>query len=158
MISEVLLSKVMRYSRNFRSLRQPTNITTKHTRMHWTGQIGKKKKVSGVILTFILGIYSSTISASTGTMLTFVLTYLFGLSFRRAISNRPFITFIGFSIAVILLWFKGLVDIYIAIPIFLGRGLGGYLSANIVLKSRSYILQIIFSIVIIGLALKTLFF
>jgi len=64
----------------------------------------------------------------------------------------------GVVLACVLLAIKGLVDIYLVIPMFLGRSLGGYLGANIVLKTHGHFLRIVFSTVIIGLAVKTLFF
>jgi uncharacterized membrane protein YfcA len=117
-----------------------------------------QKKILGLFLTVLLGIYAMVITASTGTMFIFILTYLFGLKFKRAIENRPHIAIIGVLVAVIFLWFKGFVDVLVAIPIFLGRGFGAYISANIVLKTHGHVLRIIFSIVIILMALKMLFF
>jgi uncharacterized membrane protein YfcA len=98
------------------------------------------------------------ITASSGTMLMFVLTYLFGLKFKRAIENRQLIMVFGVALACILLATRGLIDIYLVIPMFFGRALGGYLGASIVLKTHGHFLRVIFSIVIILLALKTLFF
>lgn len=121
-------------------------------------QIKKEKKILGLFFAVMLGIYSMVITASTGTMLTFVLMYLFGLKFKRAIENRQPIGIIGVLPAVILLWFKGYIDPLLAIPLFTGRVFGAYLGTIIVLKARSHFLRIVFSIVIIGLALKTLFF
>lgn len=121
-------------------------------------KIAKEKKFLGLFLTILLGIYAMVITASTGTMFIFILTYLFGLSFKRSIENRQTINIIGVSLAVLFLWIKGYVDVLVAIPIFLGRGFGAYLSANFVLKTKGYILRIIFSIVVILLAINVLIF
>ena len=121
-------------------------------------KIAKKKKFLGLFLTILLGIYAMVITASTGTMFIFILTYLFGLSFKRSIENRQSIVIIGILVAVIFLWIKGFVDVFVAIPIFLGRGFGAYLSANLVLKTKGHVLRIIFSIVVICLAVMTLLF
>ena len=121
-------------------------------------KVAAKKKFLGLFLTVLLGIYAMVITASTGTMFIFILTYLFGLSFKRSIENRQTINIIGVSIAVLFLWFKGYVDVLVAIPIFLGRGFGAYLSANIVLKTKGHILRVIFSIVVILLTLNVLIF
>ena len=121
-------------------------------------KVGKKKLVAGLFLTAAIGVYSMVITASSGTMLMFVLTYLFGLKFKRAIENRQLIMVTGVALASLLLLFKGLVDIYLVIPMFLGRALGAYLGANIVLKTHGNFLRVVFSVVIILLALKTLLF
>lgn len=121
-------------------------------------EVGKEKKVLGLFFAMMLGIYSMVITAATGTMLTFVLMYLFGLKFKRAIENRQPIVLIGVTIATSILWLKGYVDPLLAIPLFTGRAFGAYIGANIVLHTRSHFLRIIFSIVIIGLALKTLLY
>lgn len=121
-------------------------------------KVATEKKFLGLFLTVLLGIYAMVITASTGTMFIFILTYLFGLSFKRSIENRQPIVIIGVLVAVILLWIKGFVDVLVAIPIFLGRGFGAYLAANIVLKAKGHVLRVIFSIVVILLALNVLIF
>ena len=120
--------------------------------------IRNEKKLLGLFLAFLLGIYAMVITASTGTMLIFVLMYLFGLKFKRAIENRQPIVLIGVLPAVILLWTQGYIDPILAIPLFAGRVCGAFLGANLVLKTRSHYLRIIFSIVIILMAVKVLLF
>ncbi len=119
-------------------------------------EVRKEKKLLGLLLAFLLGIYTMVITASTGTILTFVLMYLFGLKFKRAVSNRQPIVLIGILPAVFLLWLNGLIDPLLAIPLFAGRAFGAFIGANLVLKTRSHYLRIMFSVVIILLALKTL--
>jgi len=121
-------------------------------------KVGNQKLILGLLFTVAIGVYSMVITASSGTMLMFVLTYLFGLKFKRAIENRQCIMILGVVLACSLLAIKGLVDVYLVIPMFFGRALGAYLGANIVLKTHGHFLRVIFSIVIISLALKTLFF
>jgi len=121
-------------------------------------KIGKKKKILGLFFTVLLGIYSMVITASTGTMVTFVLMYLFGLKFKRAIENRQLIGLIGVLPAVLILWFNGFIDPILVIPLFAGRTFGAFMGANLVLKTKTKYLRILFSIVIILLALKTLLF
>lgn len=121
-------------------------------------KVGKKKLVVGLLFTAAIGVYSMVITASTGTMLMFVLMYLFGLKFKRAVENRQLVMIAGVFIACAILFFKGLVDIYLVIPMFLGRALGGFLGANIVLKTHGSFLRVVFSVVIILLAIKVLLF
>ncbi|MCK5613330.1 sulfite exporter TauE/SafE family protein [Candidatus Pacearchaeota archaeon] len=120
--------------------------------------IGKEKRIIGFLVAIAFGIYSIVITASIGTMLTFLLMYMFGLSFKSAVQNRQVMAVIGIVPAVILLWINGYVDPLLAIPLLAGRIVGGYIGATIVMKSKSHFLRIIFSIVIIALALKTFFF
>jgi hypothetical protein len=120
--------------------------------------VGKKKFAVGLILTLLTGIYSMVITTSSGTMMTFVLMYLFGLSFKTAVQNRQHIMVLGVALASILLLIKGYVDIYLMIPMFFGRALGGYLGAKFVLRTQGNLLRIIFSVIIILLALQTLLF
>ena len=121
-------------------------------------KIATEKKFVGLLLTVLLGIYAMVITASTGTIFIFILTYLFGLSFKRSIENRQTINIIGVSLAVLFLWIKGYVDVLVAIPIFLGRGFGAYLSANLVLKTKGHVLRIVFGIAVILLAINVLIF
>ncbi len=120
--------------------------------------IKKEKRLIGFFLAVGLGIYFIVITASIGTMLTFLLMYVFGLSFKQAVQNRQVIAMIAILPAVTLLWMKGYVDPLLAIPLLAGRTIGGYIGTIIVMKYKSHFLRIIFSIVIIALALKTLFF
>lgn len=120
--------------------------------------VKKEKKVIGFLMVIGFGIYSIVITASIGTMLTFLLIYLFGLSFKGAVQNRQVIALIGILPAVILLWAKGYVDPLLVIPLLSGRIVGGYIGATFIMKIRGHFLRIVFNIVIIALALKTLFF
>lgn len=121
-------------------------------------KVGKEKKILGALITIPIGIYAMVITASTGTMLIFVLMYLYGQKFKWAVENRQPIVISGVLVATIFLWIKGFVDLNLAIPLFLGRSFGAFLGANIVLNTSSHILRVIFSIVIILLALRTVLY
>ncbi len=117
----------------------------------------KAKGILGFFLVILTGIYAVLITASAGTIMAFVLVYLFGLSFKKAITTRTLISPWSIFISGLILLHSNLIDFLILIPLGLGRLLGGYVGAHMVLATRGYVVKIIFNTAAILLAAKVLF-
>ncbi|MBN2087546.1 sulfite exporter TauE/SafE family protein [Candidatus Peregrinibacteria bacterium] len=120
--------------------------------------VSKKSKMLGGFVSFFNGIYQTTISAGSGTTSTLILVYFYGLKLKDAIGTRQIISFASVSIATSIVVYSGLVDWIIFFPMLIGRGIGALIGSHIIIKTKSTILSYLFSIVVILLALKILFF
>lgn len=110
----------------------------------------------GSLLVVLAGIYQIIITAGGGTILTFVLVYLFGARLKGAIYTRPLINLATVLTATIILIWNGLVDWTIFIPLALGRGTGAFIGSKVLMHTKSEKLVIVFSVVVILIALRTL--
>jgi uncharacterized membrane protein YfcA len=116
------------------------------------------KKIAGSVASFFNGIYQIAVNAGAGIISTFILIYFYGLNLKGAIGTKQLIHFSSVSIGALILASQGLVNWYLVIPLAFGRLLGALLGTQIIIKTRSTILSVVFSIVVMLLALRILFF
>jgi hypothetical protein len=116
------------------------------------------RKIVGAITSFLNGIYQITITAGAGTISTFILIYFYGLSLKRAIGTKQLIHFTSVGLGALILASQGLVDWYIVAPMALGRIAGALIGTQIIIKTKSTILSYVFSVVVMILAFRILFF
>ncbi len=116
----------------------------------------KKQSFFGILALTLGGIYQTSVTAGAGTLLTFILIYLYGLSLKCAIYTRQIVNLPAMVVAGGILMYQGLVDWYLLIPLILGRVAGALIGSKLLIKSRSKALSIVFTIVVVALALKTI--
>jgi len=116
------------------------------------------KRIVGGVTSFLNGIYQIAITAGAGTISTFILIYFYGLSLKRAIGTKQLIHFTSVGLGALILASRGLVDWYVVAPMALGRIAGALIGAQIIVKTKSKILSYVFTIVVMLLALRILFF
>lgn len=116
------------------------------------------KQIIGSIALFLNGIYQIAIMAGAGTVSTFVLIYLYGLDLKKAIGTKQLIHIPPIAIAAIILGYQGLIDWVLIVPLVAGRIVGSLIGAQIMIKTKSNILSVIFSIIVMLLAFRILFF
>jgi len=116
----------------------------------------KKSSPTGIATLLFGGAYQVTVTAGAGTLLTFILIYIYGLTLKCAIYTRQVVNLPAFFVASGMLIYSGFVDWRLFLPLAIGRFIGAYGGSKLVLKSHSGLLSIIFSIVVIALAIKAL--
>ncbi len=119
--------------------------------------LAKAKSILVYPFLLFLGAYQVMTTAGAGTMLTFVFVYLFDLRLKCAIYARQFVTLPTMSIAAIILAMNGMVDWMIFFPLILGRIVGAVIGSKLLMRAKSKRLSIIFSIIVILMAIKILF-
>lgn len=121
-----------------------------------TCKLAKCKTILAYPLLFLVGIYQIMTTAGAGTILTFIFVYLFGMRLKCSIYTRQFVALPTMIVAASILIANGMVDWLIFIPLVLGRITGAIIGSEMVMHTKSRKLAIIFSIVVILMAIKTL--
>lgn len=116
----------------------------------------KRKTILAYPLLFLVGIYQIMTTAGAGTLLTFILVYLFNLKLKCAIYTRQFINLPTMIVGAMILIAGGLVSWIIFIPLVLGRITGAIIGSELVMHTKGRKLAVAFSIVVILMAIKTL--
>lgn len=116
----------------------------------------KRKSILAYPLLLVLGGYQILVTAGSGTLLTFILIYLFGLNLKCSIYTRQIITLPNMVIATGILIYSGLIDWTLLIPLTAGRAVGALIGSELVMRTKADKLSIIFAAVVITIALKTL--
>jgi len=115
-----------------------------------------RKSLLAYPLIIIVGAYQIMITAGAGTLLTFILIYLFGLNLKCSIYTRQIISLPTLLVAAGIFIYSGLVDWTLFIPLVLGRVAGAFIGSEMVMHTESKKLSIVFSIIVILIAIKTL--
>jgi uncharacterized membrane protein YfcA len=116
----------------------------------------KHKTILAYPLLLLVGIYQVMTTAGAGTLLTFILIYLFGMRLKCTIYTRQFITLPTMIVGASILVYSGMVDWLLFIPLVLGRVTGAIIGSEVVMHTKSKKLAIVFSIIVILMAIKTL--
>ena len=117
---------------------------------------GKCKSILAYPLLILVGIYQIMTTAGAGTLLTYILVYLFGLKLKCAIYTRQFINLPTMVVGAMILIANGMVDWTIFAPLALGRITGAIIGSELVMHIRGRKLAVAFSIIVILMAIKTI--
>ncbi len=109
------------------------------------------------LLTFLLGIYGGLYSGGYVTMLTAVFVALFGMTFSESVATTKIINVFSSAIATAVFMWQGLVDYRLGFILAVTMFAGAYIGAHTVTKMSDVWLKRIFVIVVLALALKTIF-
>jgi len=121
-------------------------------------KIPKHKFFIGGLLIFILGIYGGFFSAGYVTMLSYVLIFIFGMSFlETAFTTKVFNIFSSF-IACIFFYNNNLIDFSVGIPLAVAISLGAVLGTRLAIKKGNAWIRDLFIVLVIGLAIKLFIF
>ncbi len=116
----------------------------------------KRKTILAYPLLFVVGIYQVMTTAGAGTLLTFILVYLFRLRLKCAIYTRQFINLPAMAVGAVILIVGGVVNWVVFVPLVLGRVTGAVIGSEIVMHVKGRKLGIVFIVVVILMAIKTL--
>jgi uncharacterized membrane protein YfcA len=110
--------------------------------------------VSLILLSFFAGVLSSCFGIGGGIIFVPLLLILFRVNMSVAAATSQFALFSTSLSGLVLFIYYGLPDYYMGITISLGSIIGGFIGSKISISLNSYILQKIFSIVLIFVSLK----
>jgi len=108
------------------------------------------------VLTFLLGIYGGLYSGGYVTILTATLVAFFGMTYSEAVANTKFINVFSSLIATIVFMWQGLVDYKLGLILGVTMFAGAYAGAHFVTKLNEVWIRRIFFMVVMLLAIKTL--
>lgn len=120
----------------------------------------KKAKVKSILVYPVLllaGIYQIVVAAGAGTLMTFILMYFYDLKLKCAIYTRQIISLPSIMVATGFLMYNGMIDFRILLPLVMGRAIGAGIGSEVVMGTGTKKLTIVFTIIVVLLALKTLF-
>lgn len=114
-----------------------------------------KSKLAYPLLTLV-GIYQVVATAGAGTLLMFILMYMFNLNLKCSIYTRQFVTLPTMVVGAGILIQSGLVNWQLLIPLALGRIAGGVIGSEAVMHIKRKKLSVAFSVIVVLMAIKTL--
>lgn len=120
-------------------------------------QISKKRNILGYILSFLIGIYMGFFGAASATFFSYLLVFLFGLTFIESAGTRKIITLPAAIVATIVFIISGRIDFLYGTALFVGRAIGAYLGAAFAIKHGEKYARVIFIILALISGIKLLF-
>ncbi len=120
-------------------------------------QISKKRNIFGYILSFLIGIYMGFFGAASATFFSYLLVFLFGLTFIESAATRKIITLPAAIVATIVFIISGRIDFLYGAALFVGRAIGAYLGAAFAIKHGEKYARVIFIILALIFGIKLLF-
>ena len=116
------------------------------------------QRMTGYGVYFITMVYGAFFGAGSGTLLTYLLVFFFGLPMVEAMATQ-FIPWLLLSALSLLIYAAhGIVSYTYGIALFLGMLVGGYAGAHVAIKKGNAWVKLLFAIVVVALAVKLLFF
>jgi uncharacterized protein len=120
-----------------------------------TVNISWLRKYIGYLLFFIIGIWGGFFGA-TGTLISYLFMFLYGVSFLESAGTRKLVTLFIVLVSLPIFSFKNLIDWRYSIIIFIAMTLGAYCGVRCGIKWGDVWMRRLFALVVILLALKML--
>ncbi len=115
------------------------------------GQSIEKQSKTGIwqfILFTLIGFYGGFIHIGIGIFLLSALVLNGGFDLVKANSLKVFLVFVSTPIALIIFFFNGQVDLYVALAATIGNIIGGYIGAGMAIKHGTKFIKIFLAIII----------
>ncbi len=119
-------------------------------------QIPKKNWIIGLVLFFIAGIWGGFIGAGAGTVQTYILVSVFGLTFLESAATRRMSNLVSSLVSVSILAYYSVINWQVGLVLFVGCGIGGWIGASIAIKKGNKFIKILFIVVALALGIKLL--
>lgn len=116
-----------------------------------------RRRALGILLIFIVLMYSTMFGAGSDMLYIYVLVYMFGLTIVEANATSTVIALVGSAVALITYIHSGLVDFDLALPLTAGALVGGYLGARLALHEGSAWVKWVLATLILAASAKLLF-
>jgi uncharacterized membrane protein YfcA len=110
----------------------------------------------GFVLTFVLGIYGGLFSGGYTTLMTVLGVACFGLRMLESVALMKPVNMVSCAAACVVFFAAGLIDWRVGIPLAAANLLGGWLGAQLAVKSSEKLVRSLFLATVAGLALKLL--
>jgi len=112
----------------------------------------------GLVLYFLIQIFTGFFGAGTGVFIFYILMLCFGLTITEAVATQS-IPLLVLSISSLALFaLHGIIDYEIGIVLLAGMALGGYIGAHFALKKGNKWIKGLFAVIVIISGIKLLFF
>lgn len=121
-------------------------------------KISKPRFFIGGILIFILGIYGGFFSGGYVTMLSYVLVFIFGMSFLETAFTTKIFNIFSSLIACVFFYQSNLIDFSVGIPLAVSVSLGAIIGTKLAIKKGNVWIRDLFIIIVIILAIKLFIF
>ena len=112
--------------------------------------------LAGFALTFLLGIYGGLFSGGYTTLMTFLGVSCFGLRMLESVALMKPVNLVSCAAASLIFFYAHLIDFRVGIPLAVANLLGGYLGAQLAVKSSERLVRAVFLATVACLALKLL--
>ncbi len=116
------------------------------------------RKYVGYFLYFIVAVWGGFFSAGWGAMALYIFMSVFGMTIVEGSATGMIPWFLASVMSLSVFAMNGIVDYSYGVVLLLGMFLGGYLGAHTAIKKGDKWVKIIFALMIIGSAIKLLFF
>jgi len=110
----------------------------------------------GFGLSFVLGIYGGLFSGGYTTLMTFLGVTCFGLRMLESVAITKPINLVSCAAASLVFYFAHLIEFRIAIPLAAANFIGGYVGAQLAVKSNERVVRALFLATVSCLAMKLL--
>jgi uncharacterized protein len=112
--------------------------------------------LTGFGLTFVLGIYGGLFSGGYTTLMTFLGVSCFGLRMLESVALMRPVNLVSCAAASLIFFWAHLIDFRVGIPLAVANLIGGYLGAQLAVKSSERLVRGLFLATVACLALKLL--
>jgi uncharacterized protein len=120
--------------------------------------VSSLKKHIGMVVYFCISIISAMLGAGTGTIALLAMVYFFGMTFRKGYGTIVVPELILSLIPAVIYFSYGFVNIEFAIVLLIGNIIGSFIGARTALKKGDLWVKHVFTVVVILLGVKILFF
>lgn len=120
-------------------------------------RITAKHWVIGLFLFFVVSIYGGFIGAGSGTIQTYILLSVFGLTFLESAGTRRISGLASSLVSVSIFAYHSIVNWEIGLVLFVSCGIGGWIGASVAIKKGNKFVKILFIVVALALGIKLLF-
>jgi hypothetical protein len=110
----------------------------------------------GFVLTFVLGIYGGLFSGGYTTLMTVLGVACFGLRMLESVAIMKPVNLVSCVAASLIFFWAHLIDFRVGIPLAAANLVGGYVGAQLAVKSSERLVRALFLATVAGLALKLL--
>lgn len=121
-------------------------------------EITNNKKIIGIILYSLMAIEGAIIGAGGATVVLFIMMYFFGYEIIKGYATNTPAELFSALIPAVIYSFYGFIELVPAIVIFFGMLIGGFLGANTAIRKGNNWIKNLFTVVIILLTVRILFF
>lgn len=119
-------------------------------------EIPKRNWIIGIFLFSILGIYGGFIGGGGGTIQTYILASVFGLTFLESAATRRIPNLVGALLSVSIFAFYGIINWPVAMTLLVSESMGAWVGSSIAIKKGDKFVRTLFVVVAIALAIKLL--
>lgn len=120
--------------------------------------VSKYYKILGFLGFFGIAVYEGFLGAGAGIFIVYLFIFLFGLTYIEANATDKIPWLVNLIVSAIVFSIYGIINYVYGAILLVGMFIGGYLGAHTAVMKGNKFVKVIFSIVVVILAIKMLFF